>query len=81
MRVVKELTYPACKVTLFAWNNRYIIKLEQGLLEQTFKIDETEFANDDDVIRLLDAEFLQQAIIRFRQMGQSVYEAVQRTQT
>jgi hypothetical protein len=81
MRVVKELSHPDCKVTIFSWNNRYIIKLEQGTIEQTFKIDALEFENDEAIVKMIDAEFLQQAITRFRHMGQSLYEALQRAQS
>jgi len=75
MRVVRELEHPDCKITIFSWNNRYLIKLEQGLLEQTFKIPELDVAGEDDLLAVLDAEFLHQAILRFNDMGKSLYEA------
>ncbi len=75
MRVLREIPNPNCKITLFAWNNRYLIKLEQGLLEQTYKINQFDVADEDEVIRMVDAEFVQQAIKRFSEMGQSLYEA------
>jgi hypothetical protein len=79
MRLVREIPHPEFKITVFAWNNRYLIKLEQGMLEQTFKIDQWEVSGDEELIKLLDAEFLQQAILRFQQMGHSFYEARERT--
>ncbi len=75
MRVVREINHPECKITIFSWNNRYLIKLEQGPLEQTFKIPETDVLSDDDLLNMLDAEFLHQAALRFRDMGQSLHEA------
>lgn len=79
MRLVREISHPDCKITIFSWNNRYLIKLEQGFFEQTYKIPEHDLAGDDDLVTLLDAEFLHQAAIRFRDMGRSLYEARQRT--
>ena len=79
MRLVRELSHSDCKITIFSWNNRYLIKLEQGPLEQTFKIPETEVPSDDDLLLLLDAEFLHQAGLRFQNMGQSLHEAQQRS--
>jgi len=79
MRVVKEFSRPDCKITIYSWNNRYIVKLEQGTIEQTFKIDALDIENDEAVLKVLDAEFLQQALIRFQDMGQSLYEAIERT--
>jgi hypothetical protein len=81
MRVVKEITHPECKISIFSWNNRYIIKIEQGTLEQTFKVDALDVADEGELIKLIDAEFLQQALNRFRLMGQSLYEALDRTQS
>lgn len=78
MRVVRELSHPDFKITIFSWNNRYLIKLEEGLLEQTFKIPEMDVSSDEDVVSLLDAEFLHQAAVLFRQMGQSLHEARER---
>ncbi len=75
MRVVREINHPDCKITIFAWNNRYLVKLEQGPLEQTFKIPELDLAGDEDVLNILDADFLLQASRRFADMGQSLHEA------
>jgi hypothetical protein len=75
MRVIRETTLQSCRITFFSWNNRYIIKLEQGLFEQTFKIDQFDLTNEEELISLIDAEFVQQAINRFSEMGRSLYEA------
>jgi hypothetical protein len=78
MRLVRELTNPDFKITIFSWNNRYLIKLEQGPLEQTYKIPELDVLAEEDLYALLDAEFLQQANRRFQEMGHSLYDARQR---
>ena len=75
MRVVREIPNAEFKITIFSWNNRYLIKLEQGLLEQTFKVSELDMAGDEELLSILDAEFLHQAGLRFQEMGQSLYEA------
>lgn len=78
MRIVKEIPHPDFKITLYAWNNRYIIKIEQGLLEQTFKVNEFDVSGDADVEKLLDEPFISQTIERFHSMSQSLREAMQR---
>jgi hypothetical protein len=78
MRLVRELSHPDCKITIFSWNNRYLIKLEQGLLEQTFKIAEMDVTGDEEVLSILDAEFVHQAAVRFLDMGRSFYDAQKR---
>jgi hypothetical protein len=78
MRIIRELPHRECRITLFSWNNRYLIKVEQGLLEQTFKVDQLEFQQEEDVIRLIDGDFIQQALLRFREMAGSLHAARER---
>jgi hypothetical protein len=75
MRLIKEIPLRDMKITLFSWNNRYLIKLEQGLLEQTYKIDQFDILHEDDLLKLIDADFIQQAQKRFLEMSISLQEA------
>lgn len=76
MRIVKEVPLPDLKVTIFNWNNKYLVKLEQGLLEQTFKIPETEISSEQDLEALLTDEFLNKARQRFREMMTDLQAAI-----
>lgn len=78
MRVVGEIPHPECKITIFAWNNRYLIKLEQGLLEQTFKVNEYDVTSEAELYRIVDETFLGEAMQRFASMGESLRQAMQR---
>ena len=78
MRVIGEIPHPACKITLFHWNNRYLIKLELGGMEQTFKINEFDLSEEGELYKILDDLFVQQALDRFHNMANSLREAVQR---
>lgn len=77
MRVVSEIAHPACKITVFSWNMKYLIKLERGLIEQTFKVPELEVTGDEDIKKMLDGAFLEEAIRRFDEMEASLMEAIQ----
>lgn len=77
MRVVGEIPNPHCKITIFSWNNKYLIKLEQGLLEQTFKVSEMDVTGDEDIKKLIEGNFLKSALERFNNMNQSLYEALE----
>lgn len=74
MRVLGEIPHPECKITLFAWNNRYLVKFERGLLEQTFKINEYDLASEADLHVLVDDQFVQQALKRFEEMEKSLHD-------
>lgn len=72
MRIVGEIIHPDCRITLYSWNNRYLIKIEQDFLEQTFKIDQFEVQSDDDLKSRISEDFIQAALTRFNSMHQSV---------
>jgi hypothetical protein len=79
MRVVGEIAHPLCKITLFSWNNRYLIKLEQGLMEQTFKINEYDISGESELYTLVDETFIQEGLKRFDEMRKSLSQALDRT--
>lgn len=76
MRVVGEILHPECKITIFHWNNRYLIKLEQGPLEQTFKIQEFDLASEAEIKSIVSEAFIQEALQRFESMGQALNDAM-----
>jgi predicted secreted protein len=75
MRVVGEIAHPEIKITIFHWNNRYLIKLEAGPFEQTFKIEEYDLTSEEEVKKVVSEEFIQQATARFNEMAKSLQEA------
>ncbi len=77
MRIIGEIPHPDCRITLFHWNNRYIIKLEKGLLEQTFKIDQFDLSSENDLQAVVSDEFVQEALIRFEAMDRSLQKPLQ----
>lgn len=75
MRVVKEISHPECKITIFNWNNKYLIKLEVGPFEQTFKINETDLTGEEDLYKILNKDFISDAVARFADMSRSIADA------
>ena len=76
MRIIDEIAHPACRITLFSWNMKYLIKLEKGLIEQTFKVPQLEVTGDEDIKNMLKGEFLDEAIRRFDEMEASLMKAL-----
>ena len=77
MRIIGEIPHPACKITLFSWNSKYLVKLERGPIEQTFKIPEYEVSGEEDIQRLVAGDFLAQALQRFDEMETSLIQAME----
>jgi hypothetical protein len=82
MRHVADIPYPQVKITLLAWNGKYLLKLEQGPLEQTYKVPELDLSGivppDVEIRQLLDDEFLAAAVARFQLMQQDMRAAFAR---
>ena len=68
MRQLAVVPHPEVKITLFSWNGKYLIKLEKGMFEQTYKVSELDLTGEDDIHALLDADFIQAAVARFAGM-------------
>ncbi|MEK6476132.1 hypothetical protein WJR50_01315 [Catalinimonas sp. 4WD22] len=77
MRVIGEVPHEKCKITIFAWNNKYLIKLERGVIEQTFKVPEMDVTGDDDIKKMLEGKFMEKAVARFEEMEASLFEALE----
>ncbi|WP_199138050.1 hypothetical protein [Pedobacter sp. ASV12] len=82
MRIVAELPHPNFKITLFSMNQKYIVKFEQGQLEQSYKLAELDLMGGgaNEVFQMLDEEFLNTVTARFKTMRSDFNAAYQRQQ-
>ncbi|NGF57310.1 hypothetical protein G5B00_12395 [Parapedobacter sp. SGR-10] len=79
MRILAELPHPDCKISIFGMNQKFIIKFEQGTLEQSFKISEMDVLNGvNGVFELLDETFIQQVLQNFNTMRKDFIDAYNR---
>lgn len=68
MRIVGHIPHPEIRITVFHMNDKFILKLEAGPMEQTFKFDQEKHPGFEAVQKLVDAEFLRKAHDRFNEM-------------
>ena len=68
MRIACTIPYPEIKITVFEMNQKYVIKMEAGPMEQTFKIGMDEVQGINGVEKLLDSVFMEKALQRFSEM-------------
>ncbi len=74
MRILEEITNKYCRITIFGMNGKYILKMEKGPFEQTYKIPETEAADIAEVKeKFLTEAFLEQCSHRFDAMKTDFY--------
>ena len=72
MRAIGEIPNQSCKITLFDWNQKYLIKLELGLCEQTYKISHLDIGGEKELRALLTPEFIAKAMARFDSMHEDL---------
>ena len=68
MRVIGVIPHPACKITLFDWNQKFLVKLEQGPCEQTFKLSQLDLPDEASLRAHVTPEFIERALARFGEM-------------
>ncbi len=79
MRIIAELPHPDFKISILNMNNKFIVKIEQGSLEQTYKIADADVVDGvNGVFELLDEEFLKTVSTRFYEMRKDFRESYTR---
>jgi hypothetical protein len=68
MRLIKDIPHERFKIQLFNYNAKYIVKIELGQFEQSYKIGETDVNSLEEVERMITPELLKNAIVRFVEM-------------
>jgi hypothetical protein len=81
MRFVQDIPHPQFRIGLYAWNSKYIVKIEAGPYEQTYKVSELDVADLADVITMLDESFLAGVAQRFQAMDTDWQLAGERNDT
>ena len=79
MRVVGTIPHPDILITVFAMNERYVIKMEAGPMEQTYKIPMDAVAGLDGVQKFFDEDFMQKVLQRFNEMFLDLKAAIQKS--
>lgn len=77
MRVVKEFSKQDIRISIFNWNNKYILKFEFGPMEQTYKIPEMDVYEENDLEGFCEGMFFEGVISRFQEMGKSFQKQIE----
>jgi hypothetical protein len=79
MRIIAELPHPDFKISILNMNHKYIVKIEQGSLEQSYKIAEADLLDGvNSVFEILDEAFLATVATRFTGMRKDFKETYNR---
>lgn len=69
MRIIDEIPHERFKITIFSWNEKYIVKFEISDYEQVYKFNQRNIMSVNDIkIFLMKEEFLNNVMNRFISM-------------
>jgi hypothetical protein len=77
MRVVAEIPHPRYKIQIHSYNGKYLVKIELGQFEQTYKIAESDVMSLDEVKNMITPELLTNTLQRFITMREDWEAAFQ----
>ena len=76
MKTIAEIHHPTCKISIFLWNNKYLIKFEQDSLEQTYKLNQFDVLNENELKNRINDEFIAGALKRFDEMREDLNKLI-----
>ncbi|MDZ4751753.1 MAG: hypothetical protein SGI87_09080 [Flavobacteriales bacterium] len=77
MRLLENISHPHCRISIFSWNGKYIIELEWGQLKQSFKISHDSVNGVEQVRKMVNVQFLDEAFLQFQQMHSNLAKTFQ----
>ncbi|MBC8046824.1 MAG: hypothetical protein H7Y00_08515 [Fimbriimonadaceae bacterium] len=75
MRVIGYIEHPVYKISVFSWSEKYIVKIEAGFFEQSYKFRYDEFSNWEELKLVFDEVMIEAIRKTFMQMGKDMKEA------
>jgi len=77
MRIVGNIDHPDMKITVFQMDNKFSIKFETGLYEQTYKFREREdLKNLEEIKELVNSNFVNNVLQNFQKMNHTKNNAL-----
>lgn len=81
MRVIADIPHSRYKIQIFLYNAKYLVKIELGQFEQTFKIAESDVDGGvEEVKRMVTDQLLRNSLERFLSMRTDWEEAFKNKQ-
>jgi hypothetical protein len=68
VRIIATIPHPKIKISVFQMNQKYLLKMEAGPYEQTYKIYEEEINSIEQLQAICNEAFMETVIKRFEQM-------------
>lgn len=76
MRVIATIPHPIVKISVFQMNQKFLLKMELGSYEQTYKLAEDEVSSIEQLHDVCNQEFMQSILNRFISMRDDFEKAI-----
>ena len=81
MRIIGTIDHPVFKISVFSWSEKFIVKIEAGLFEQSYKYRESDFTGWEQLKEIFDTAMLQEVHLTFKKMATDMQSAAIRFST
>lgn len=81
MRIVGYIEHPILKISVFSWSEKYIVKIEAGLFEQSYKFRQADFPNWEDLKVFFDQAMISDIMDTFKKMSNDASASAKRIQS
>ena len=75
MRIVGYIEHPIFKISVFSWSEKYIVKVEAGLFEQSYKFREADFNSWEELKEFFTPAMLADIHATFKKMSEDAQRA------
>jgi hypothetical protein len=79
MRVIGRIPHPSIGITIFNMNDKYLLKMEAGPMEQVYKFSQEQTPGVEALEKLADDVFIKSCIDRFNAMYLDMKAALERS--
>lgn len=76
MKLIKKIPHVDVDITLYEWNQKFILKFELNGFEQTYKVSQFEIEKYEEVEESIKPEFVEKVLHRFHDMQEEWDEAL-----
>jgi hypothetical protein len=68
MRIIAQIPHNDCRISIFSMNQKFIIKVEWGPYEQSYKVSEMDIPGLEQIKAMITDDFIRQCMARFEAM-------------
>lgn len=78
MRVIAQIPHPIVRISVFQMNEKFMLKMELGPFEQTYKMPEEDIQSLEQLQDICNPAFMEKVLARFVEMKKDLDQALEK---